>query len=214
MQHSILLIPALERLGEVYADSFYYDEDGNKEGDVFINNKCAREHLRFYPAIMDLYEQHQNIRKERKAQKARDHLHNQILEKLKREFGETVVNGTYLLLNTCPETYVDVRIASLIVDAIIHGAPLQTNVWKDEMSFYNSYLGRGNEHFRAKVRDFVEREISDESLLILAAEVKRSEEEASRIKINLRELVRKLIAKIKHGRPLKGKCEICSKSSF
>ena len=212
--HSVLLIPALERIAGLYSSSFYYDEEDNKEGDPFINDECALAHLRFYPEIWDLYEKYRIVKKECVATKARNQLYNQILERLYDEFGEVAIDRSRLALFDYPDEYVDIKLVSSIVAQIIRGTIMQIDIFKNEMRFGESYLAHGNRRFLSNVRDFFEREIGNESNLVLATEIKRTREEHSKIKKKFQDLVKRLIAKIEHRRPLKGKCEICSKSSF
>jgi hypothetical protein len=209
LSHSCLLIPALERIAH---SDFLADYENNIEtvGSAFFNDKCAIEHLRAYPRLKKLYEQTKTIKKKAEATKAMNDLDNQIITKLKKQFGETTVIDSNRTVLVFPEQYIDVTLASKITFQIQSKTPIQSSVYKNELSFGGSYLAKGDGNFRAKLQLFVENEMVDKYNIKEIAKIEKSKKDGSKVISMLSKEIITLIMKIKHGRPLKGKCAICS----
>lgn len=232
LKHSRLLIPALIRIARLYGLPSYRRREVIETADIsydpFFKDKCALEHLRAYPEILEHYEQVTRI--EEKADfipqlgEALKDLLGKIVEKLKNRFGEVVDNWG----NRDSSGYIGHFLASAIVSRMLqinteflyiqpgcksgHCTPCYG--WpNNEKSYVLGIEGIiyavGTIDFLEDVRKFFEIEIKDELNLAEVAKFRKLGSEYTAIISSLRTLVRNLIVDIENGIPLKGECGIC-----
>jgi hypothetical protein len=221
LSHSVLLIPALERIAHLYEMSCYYDvEEDRKEGDPFFNNDCAREHLRAYPNIWSLFERRDSAIQ--KAQEIRETLYTRIIQRLRKEFPEEQILALpRFALSSYLSSKIPMVIASKIREKTKAKVVVEEHRWNvggEIITHYillvnNDGVGRGRE-LSDKLEKFINCEIEKrENIEAVAQIVEKTAESRQLLKI-LQPEVKKLIAKIRHRKALDGNCEICSKYSF
>ena len=197
--HSNKLIPALRRI----AGEKYYGEEDNIWKILRINDECLESHLMAYPEI---YEDLQEYRKlKHKVEQDKKQLMTQLNGKVKKAFGEKITEDLKTLYS---KSYVRKNIPSLIYRIIASKSSPPIRVEREEI-VVGDVVVAGGSHLFDEIREFLLREIGDESNISTIYQIEKMEEEALNLQKRYQKRTLELIMKINSGEPLKVKCNTC-----
>ncbi|MHA1711326.1 MAG: hypothetical protein ACTSUS_04590 [Candidatus Freyarchaeota archaeon] len=167
--------------------------------------QCALDHLRCYPELWKLYEEHERL--DEIAEKTRSKLIRSIEGRLRGEFkGEHIVDpGKVSRLRR----FVGSNVPSLVVSRILYGSPREPRPEGDELWFGAYLVAKGPPELHERIEAFIE--VEEKSNIKAAEEVRRAEREALEARGRLQLAVEALIHRVESGEPLLGRCGRCPK---
>ena len=213
IRHSRDLIPALESIAGIVRGR--YSPDVDMERAFYMNQDLlktyAREHLRHYPEIWEIFEKYEAKRKEaeKRIEAFKDELGSKLNSTLNQESKGSEGGIRLTDKKDIP------GIPYLIYDYILNGQAadsINLKCERGEIWFRGYLVAKGNDS--KHLEEFLKKEISDRSNIQGVDRIKGVDKESFEIQETIRPKVEELVMKIRWGESLLGKCAGCPRGYF
>lgn len=214
-EHSRLLIPALRELAGLRVNRIHLAAPHEEYVDPYemeILTECAKEHLLLYKDIYSLLEDSMN--KNNNYHRLKEQLEDNLKGKLRRIFGEPMD----AIKGSLEPSFVGKNIPFIIYHNLMYGSSISLDLMGEDIRAFGQAAGgyvvaKGSQLFE-KLKDFIKRETEDQSNIIAAKQVLKSERDWTKSHNKLKDEIRKLIIRIKGGETLRGECKTCPRVYF